>query len=45
MCIRDRPIVENAFKHGICPKEEGGVVRIRVNPLREKGLLLSLIHI
>ena len=32
-----QPIVENAFKHGICPKEEGGVVRIRVNPLREKG--------
>ena len=29
-----QPIVENAFKHGICPKEEGGVVRIRVNPLR-----------
>ena len=28
-----QPIVENAFKHGICPKEEGGVVRIRVNPL------------
>lgn len=34
-----QPIVENAFKHGICPKEEGGVVRIRINPLREKGLL------
>ena len=34
-----QPVVENAFKHGICPKEEGGVVRIRVNPLREKGLL------
>ncbi len=34
-----QPIVENAFKHGICPKEEGGVVRIRMNPLREKGLL------
>ena len=34
-----QPIVENAFKHGICPKEEGGVVRIRVSPLREKGLL------
>ena len=34
-----QPIVENAFKHGICPKEEGGVVRIRVNPLREKHLL------
>ena len=34
-----QPIVENAFKHGISPKEEGGVVRIRVNPLREKGLL------
>ena len=31
--------VENAFKHGICPKEEGGVVRIRMIPLREKGLL------
>ena len=29
-----QPVVENAFKHGICPKEEGGVVRIRVNPLR-----------
>ena len=26
-----QPIVENAFKHGICPKEEGGVVRIRVS--------------
>ena len=25
--------------HGISPKEEGGVVRIRINPLREKGLL------
>lgn len=34
-----QPIVENAFKHGICPKEEGGVVRIHINPLREKGLL------
>ena len=34
-----QPVVENAFKHGICPKEEGGVVRIRVNPLREKHLL------
>ena len=34
-----QPIVENAFKHGICPKEEGGVVRIRMAPLREKGLL------
>ena len=34
-----QPIVENAFKHGICPKEEGGVVRIRMIPLREKGLL------
>ena len=34
-----QPIVENAFKHGISPKEEGGVVRIRINPLRDKGLL------
>ena len=34
-----QPIVENAFKHGISPKEEGGVVRIRMIPLREKGLL------
>ena len=34
-----QPIVENAFKHGISPKEEGGVVRIRINPLREQGLL------
>ena len=34
-----QPIVENAFKHGICPKEEGGVVRIRMIPLRGKGLL------
>ena len=34
-----QPIVENAFKHGIAPKEEGGRVRIRINPLREKGLL------
>ena len=34
-----QPIVENAFKHGIAPKEEGGRVRIRVNPLWEKGLL------
>ena len=34
-----QPIVENAFKHGICPKEEGGVVRIRIVPLRKKGLL------
>ncbi len=34
-----QPIVENAFKHGICPKEEGGVVRIRISPLREKDLL------
>ena len=34
-----QPIVENAFKHGISPKEEGGVVRIRVNPLRDRGQL------
>ena len=34
-----QPIVENAFKHGICPKEEGGLVRIRVTPVPEKGLL------
>lgn len=34
-----QPIVENAFKHGISPKEEGGVVQIRINPLRDKGLL------
>ena len=34
-----QPIVENAFKHGISPKEEGGVVRIRINPLRDKGLI------
>lgn len=34
-----QPIVENAFKHGICPKEEGGLVRIRVTPEPEKGLL------
>ena len=34
-----QPIVENAFKHGISPKEEGGRVRIRINPLRDKGLL------
>ena len=34
-----QPIVENAFKHGISPKEEGGLVRIRINPLREQGLL------
>lgn len=32
-------LIENAFKHGISPKEEGGVVRIRINPLRDKGLL------
>ena len=32
-------LVENAVKHGISPKEEGGVVRIRINPLRDKGLL------
>ena len=34
-----QPIVENAFKHGIAPKEEGGAVRIRITPLREQGLL------
>ncbi|MGN0662004.1 MAG: histidine kinase [Faecalibacterium sp.] len=34
-----QPIVENAFKHGISPREEGGRVRIRINPLRERGLL------
>ena len=34
-----QPIVENAFKHGIAPKEEGGVVRIRITPLREEKLL------
>ena len=34
-----QPIVENAFKHGICPKEEGGLVRIRVTPLPRQGLL------
>ena len=34
-----QPIVENSFKHGITPKEEGGVVRIRITPLRHRGLL------
>lgn len=34
-----QPLVENAFKHGICPKEEGGKVRIRINRLARKGLL------
>ena len=34
-----QPIVENAFKHGIAPKEEGGAVRIRITPLRKQGLL------
>ena len=37
-----QPIVENAFKHGIAPKEEGGAVRIRITPLREQGLLAQL---
>ena len=31
--------MENAFKHGIAPKEEGGAVRIRISPLREQKLL------
>lgn len=34
-----QPIVENAFKHGISPKEEGGAVRIRISALPQKGLL------
>lgn len=34
-----QPLVENAFKHGISPKEEGGRVRIRINRLPKKGLL------
>lgn len=34
-----QPLVENAFKHGICPKEDGGRVRIRINRLAGKGLL------
>lgn len=34
-----QPIVENAFKHGIGPKEEGGAVRIRITPLRQQKLL------
>lgn len=34
-----QPIIENAFKHGVSPKEEGGMVRIRISPLRQKDLL------
>ncbi len=34
-----QPIVENAFKHGICPKEEGGGGAHPREPSAEKGLL------
>lgn len=36
-----QPIVENAFKHGISPKEEGGVVRIRINRCGIRGCSIS----
>ena len=36
-----QPLVENSFKHGIAPKEEGGTVRIRIAPLREKACCAS----
>lgn len=35
-----QPLVENAFKHGIVPKEEGGTVEIRIEP---EGDLLKIL--
>lgn len=36
-----QPLVENAFKHGLAPKEEGGLVRIRISG-REGRLYISV---
>lgn len=34
-----QPLVENAFKHGIIPRENGGTVRIRIRRLPRRMLL------
>ncbi len=34
-----QPLVENAFRHGLTPKEEGGLVTIYIRLIREWGLL------
>lgn len=36
-----QPLVENAFKHGLAPKEDGGLVRIRISG-REGRLYISI---
>jgi len=37
-----QPIVENAVKHGVCKKEEGGIVTIRTEKTAD-GVLISVI--
>ena len=55
MCIRDRPVIENAIIHGLEPKIEKGKVSINISIQDEfltflvedngVGMDLSLIHI
>ncbi len=37
-----QPLVENSFKHGIAPKEEGGCVEIDIRPEGERALTITV---